>query len=167
MAKDHEGLIRLLDEIELVCANVIKKQGIDCKDEISKLKTNIPVLEKEMRKHLKEEEEVIPQLLRDNFTQAEEQECIEKILKNEGLYGARIFVPAIINAMEHWATPKFNEEFLQIMPPPIRSLVVNYFMPDYETFVYPKRDAPILETKPTLSKVRCCRISFCCCPCLI
>ena len=113
MAKDHEGLIRLLDEIELVCANVIKKQGIDCKDEIGKLKTNIPVLEKEMRAHLKEEEEVIPQLLRDNFTQAEEQECIEKILKNEGLYGARIFVPAIINAMEHWATPEFNKEFTQ------------------------------------------------------
>ena len=166
MAKDHKALVDLLNEIEEICKNVIGKQGKDCQDEIAKLQEKVPTFETEMNAHLKEEEEMIPQLLRDNFTQKEEAPVIEKILQREGLHGCRIFVPAIIAAMKDWATADFVEEFLGSMPGPIRGLVEGYYIPDYETSVWPLRDAPLLDVKPTLSKVGCCKISFCF-PCIL
>lgn len=48
------------------------------------LKKNVPEFETEMRAHLKEEEETIPQALRDNFTEVENDKTVEKILQGGG-----------------------------------------------------------------------------------
>jgi len=161
MAKDHGELIEMINNIKAVCDSIITKEGKGCSNEIEKLQQQAPIFEKHMLEHLKEEEEMVPPLLRENFTQEEEDKCLQKILKREGLSGLRNFVPPVHFAMQQWAKPEFVEEFLASMPGPIRSLVEGYYIPDYKTSICPKRDAPKLKSKPTLSKVGCCKISFC------
>lgn len=132
MSKDHEALMKMLSKIEDICDAIIAKQGKGCSAEIIELQEQVPTFEKHMCNHLEEEEELIPSLLRDNFTREEEDKCVQRILKREGLHGARIFVPSVIFAMQKWAKPEFVEEFLSSMPGPIRGLVEGYYIPDYE-----------------------------------
>lgn len=55
----------------------------------------------------------------------------------------------------------FYQDFVGSIPPPIKHLVDNYYMPDFENVVMNMRDAPTLATKPNLKRVPCCRIPFC------
>lgn len=55
----------------------------------------------------------------------------------------------------------FYSDFVGSIPPPIKHLVDNYYMPDFENVVMNMRDAPTLATKPNLKRVPCCRIPFC------
>ena len=115
---------------------------------------------------MKEEELVIPPLLKDKFTEAENDACINKIIQGGGLEMARIFFPQIKSAMEDWASNEFNDEFMAKPPPPVVHLVNRYYIPDYKTYVCPMRDAPLAETKPRLWRIPCCRIPGCF-PCLV
>ncbi|KAL3768366.1 hypothetical protein ACHAW5_005204 [Stephanodiscus triporus] len=165
LSMDHEGLVKLLTEIEDVCNDIDKKGGKKCQPEIKKLKGLVPAFVDEMRAHLQEEEATVPALVRDNFTQEEEDACVKKILKKEGTSGLRMFLPSVIVAMEEWATREYIDQFLGSIPAPLRMLYTDYYLPDYETCLRPMRDAPLLESKPSLSKTKCCKISFCI-PCI-
>jgi len=147
---DHKGLVNLLAQIESVCKEVDKKTGKGCQEEVKKLKELVPGFIDEMNTHLEEEETNIPALLRDNFTQEEEHETVQKILEKEGLHGFQFFVPSIVMHMRKWATDGFVDEFIGSMPPPLQVQLQNEFIPDYETCVHPKRDAPLLDSKPAL-----------------
>ena len=162
---DHEGLVKLLVEIEVVCKDIDKKGGKKCQAEIKKLKELVPPFVDSMLVHLQEEEANIPAILRANFTQEEEDACIQKILKKEGTSGLRLFLPPVIMAMQEWASQEFVDQFLCSIPPPLRMLYTNYYLPDYETCICPMRDAPLLEAKPSLSQTKCCKIPFCI-PCI-
>jgi hemerythrin-like domain-containing protein len=162
MAKDHKALIELLDAIEKFCQAIIDKQGKKCGDEINKLKATVPPFYAEMKGHLKEEEEIVPALLRGNFTAEDEKKILQKIGKREGVSGMRSFFPSVFFAMREWATPSFQEELMASLPGSFQTLIKGYFIPDYENCVIPKRDAPTLDSMPTLSKVKCCKIPFCC-----
>jgi len=166
MAKDHVGLVQLLTDIESVCSAIVDKDGTECGEEVERLKREVPKFVAEMREHLKEEEETFPPLLRANFTQEEDAAIVQEILKKEGLHGTRIFVPSILAAMDNWATPKFKEDFLASFPPPILHRTTKYYVPDYETFVQPKRDAPTLSSKPDVGRVPCFQLPFCF-PCIV
>ena len=107
----------------------------------------------------------IPPLLRANFTKEEEEKIIEKISQRGGLVGLRIVFPSISLAMQEWTKPAFYDDFMSTIPPPVRYLLLNYFAPDYENCILPKRDAPFLSEKPNLKRVGCCKI--CCFPCII
>jgi hemerythrin-like domain-containing protein len=165
-SKSHEDLVSLLDKLKETCEVILTKKGINCDDEVKLLQETTPKFCSDMVEHLKEEEEIIPQLLRDNFTKEEESNIVDKIVKSGGLSLARNFLPMILEAMEDWATPEFYDDFMKSLPPPIRMLVINYYIPDYETAIRPLRDAPTLPTKPNLSRVGCCTISFCF-PCIL
>ena len=58
----------------------------------------------------------------------------------------------------HTLTIRFT---LGSIPPPIKYLVDNYYMPDFENVAMNMRDAPTLASKPNLKRVPCCRIPFC------
>ena len=51
---------------------------------------------------MKEEEEVIPQLLRGSFTHEEEERVVQQISFAGGLEFARKFLPAILLSAEEW-----------------------------------------------------------------
>ncbi len=123
---DHEGLVKLLVEIEVVCKDIDKKGGKKCQAEIKKLKELVPPFVDSMLVHLQEEEANIPAILRANFTQEEEDACIQKILKKEGTSGLRLFLPPVIMAMQEWASQEFVDQFLCSIPPPLRMLYTNY-----------------------------------------
>ena len=55
-----------------------------------------------MRAHLKEEEETVPELLRNNFTNEEEGKIVEAILQAGGLALAKKFLPAVLLAAQEW-----------------------------------------------------------------
>lgn len=162
LSKQHEDLVKMLEEMKSICISVKKKKGIKCADEIQKLKEKIPLFIDDMNEHLKEEEEGIPELLRANFTHEEEQVVVGKIIKAEGLGGTRRFLPTLLEVMDKWAKPSFKEIFLASIPPPIQKLLYDYYIPDYNDYVCPKRDAPTLSEKPKIVKVKCCKLPFCC-----
>ena len=162
---DHVGLVKLLAEIEYVCNDIDKKGGKKCEAEIKKLKELVPPFVDLMLDHLQEEETNIPTLLRANFTQEEDDACVQTILKKEGTSGLRMFLPSIHMAMQAWASHEFINQFFGSIPPPLHMLYRNYYLPDYETCLRPMRDAPLLESKPSLSKTKCCKIPFCI-PCI-
>lgn len=165
-SKSHEELVAAMTIIKDVCEKILNKKGSDCAEEITSLKEKIPAFNTDMRQHLKEEEQTIPAILRENFTQEEEGKIVEKILQAGGLTMAKVFLPAVVLAIQEWATKDFYEQFLASMPPPIKHLLFKYYLPDHQTFVIPMRDAPTLDEKPKLSKVGCCGISFCF-PCIL
>ena len=111
--------------------------------------------------HLAEEERDIPPLLRANFTEQEEKRVVQRILQNAGLAEMRNIFPAVKESMESWATPEYIEMFSGEIPAPLRYVASNYYEPDYETFIRPKRDAPFLDSEPRLSQKGCFGISFC------
>jgi len=164
--KTHEELMSAMAEIKKCCTEIIKKGGKGCSAQVATLKEKVPKFEADMKAHLKEEEETVPALLREHFTQEEEGEIVDQILQAGGLALARKFLPAILLAVQEWSTDEFYSGFVSSIPPPIKHLLDNYFMPDFENVVMTMRDAPTMATKPKLKRVPCCRIPFCF-PCLM
>lgn len=162
LSKQHKDLTEVLDELKTICISIKKKKGMKCADEIQKIKEKIPSFVHDMNVHLQEEEEGIPELLRANFTHEEEMVTIGKIIKADGLPGARHVLPPILKAMDSWAKPSFKDSFLSTVPPPVKKLLFDYYIPDYNDYVCPKRDAPTLNEKPNVPKVKCCKLPFCC-----
>ena len=113
-----------------------------------------------------EEERDIPPIAREHFTEEEEAKVVEKIGKEGSIKLMRNIFPAIMESIQTWGTPAQKAKIDALMPGPIKYLAAKYFNPDYETFVRPKRDAPLLEFEPVLSKKPCCGIPFCF-PCIV
>ena len=51
-----------------------------------------------MFEHLAEEEQIVPTILRENFTQNEEKKIVEKIIQSLGLSGNKMALPWIIDS---------------------------------------------------------------------
>lgn len=192
LTQTHDDLVDLLKKTQKSCEAVVAKNGIKCSEEIKQLKSSVEFLTTDLigkyekmfviicvlnltvskigrhfffTEHLNEEETIFPPLVREKFTEAEHQKVIDSIVQKEGLTGTRLFLPVILEALKEWATPEFVNGFVGSMPPPIRSLFFNYYVPDYETHASQLRDAPLADKKPSLSKVPCCKIPFCI-PCI-
>lgn len=165
-SKSHEELIKAMGVVKDACQKILNKRGKGCAEEVKLLKEKIPTFETDMRAHLKEEEETVPDLVRNNYTQAEEGVIVEKIIQAGGLAMTKKFLPAILMALQEWATKGFYDQFVQSIPPPIRHLLFKYYIPDYENYTIPMRDAPTMEKEPKLSRIGCCGISFCF-PCIL
>jgi hemerythrin-like domain-containing protein len=165
-SKDHGELIDLLNATSSICVKVINKKGLGCWSEIEALQPKMHKLAEEMSTHMMEEERDIPPLARENFTEADEKKVTEKILRKAGLGEMRCMFPSILSAVNEWGTPAYAEKLKQQVPPPLLYVANNYYVPDHETYIKPKRDAPLLETKPHLSRKGCFGISFCF-PCIM
>lgn len=162
LAKDHTELVRQLHLVKEICVEICRKKGHKCSAEVLALRESVPTFVEDMEAHLQEEEENIPALLRAHFTEKENQAVVQKIIAKAGLSGCRFEVPAILYAMEDWATPAFRQGFIESIPAPIRHLVFKYYIPDYQNSVVPMRDAPLLKGgKPPLKKVGCFGLPFC------
>jgi hypothetical protein len=113
-----------------------------------------------------EEERDIPPILRAHFTEEEEKKVTEKIIKKVGLKPMRAVFPSVLYALKQWAKPAFVDKFLQEIPAPAMHLINKYYIPDFETNIRPKRDAPLLSSEPKLSRKGCFGLSFCF-PCIL
>jgi hypothetical protein len=114
--------------------------------------------------HLKEEEEEIPCIARRHYTKADEDAMVQKMLASHPFSELRDVFPAVLEGIDEWATPEYKKEFLSAMPGLLVYLVNNYFVPDYGTYIAPKRDAPFFDrgNKPILTKKNCLGVFFCC-----
>lgn len=166
-AKGHKDLMTMLDELDGICKKVVGKQGIDCDKEVLKLHEKMHDFVVDMNEHLMEEERDIPPLARLHFTEEEEGKLVEKIGRQEAsLKVLRNMFPAIMESMKEWGTPALRDDFEKKFPGLLRHLSNKYWNPDYETWVRPKRDAPLLQTEPFLTRVGCFGFSFCF-PCIL
>lgn len=162
LEKSHEVLVAAMDKIKSTCEKILENKGVGCSSEIADLKKAVPAFVTDMRLHLREEEECIPDLLRTNFTQKEEEEIVQQILQKGGMDEVRCFLPSILLAMKEWAAPEFYSGFVGSMPPPVSGPLLQEFLPDYTTFVHPMRDAPTMVLKPKLTKTSDAASSGCC-----
>ena len=119
----HEILSAKMESMKVACEAICQRRGRDCVVEIATLKGSVPAFVSNMRAHLREEEETIPVLLRDNFTREEEGEIVGRIAQAGGLTLTQKFLPAILLAMREWATPDAYEELCASLPPPVSQLV--------------------------------------------
>eukprot|EP00339_Tiarina_fusa_P002570 CAMPEP_0117002788 /NCGR_PEP_ID=MMETSP0472-20121206/4331_1 /TAXON_ID=693140 ORGANISM="Tiarina fusus, Strain LIS" /NCGR_SAMPLE_ID=MMETSP0472 /ASSEMBLY_ACC=CAM_ASM_000603 /LENGTH=297 /DNA_ID=CAMNT_0004703233 /DNA_START=73 /DNA_END=967 /DNA_ORIENTATION=+ len=151
-SKSHEDLLDLLTKIGDICGKVIQKKGVGCENEVGELRAAILIYVPEMNSHLAEEERDIPDLARKHFTEAEETAIVEKILQSYSLGDTRNTIPFLVADMRVWASPEYVEGFIGNMPGPLQGLLKDYWIPDFETSIKPKRDAPFLGTEPSLTK---------------
>lgn len=98
----HVELMSAMDNIKKICAQILSKQGKGCGALVAELKKDVPKFDADMRAHLKEEEETVPELLRNNFTHEEEGVIVEQILQAGGLALAKKFLPAVLLAAQEW-----------------------------------------------------------------
>lgn len=97
-----------------------------------------------------------------HYTKADKDAFISKLMGQTPLLEVRDVFPAAWEGMKEWGTDAYRDQFMKYYPAPLRYLMVHYFIPDYHTSIKPKRDAPFLDTKPVLTRKRCCGIFFCC-----
>jgi len=130
LAKDHEFLVAQMDEID----------GLYTADELDAAATGALIANLQrawvaykdfMVEHLAEEEEVVPALLRENFTVEEEAAVVDKIIQSLGLAGNKTFLPNIVDAMARWGGERKVAEFRQNIPPPILFLLDYFWTPDF------------------------------------
>mmetsp|Transcript_17074 Transcript_17074/g.34376 ORF Transcript_17074/g.34376 Transcript_17074/m.34376 type:complete len:284 (+) Transcript_17074:67-918(+) len=160
--KSHEELLDMLKNIGVVCVAIINKKGKNCENYIRDLAMQADKLVPELRVHLQEEEEEIPALEREHYTKADEEMVVKKIIARAPFSELREVFPAILEGISEWGTEAYRDDLLRQLPAPLRYLMLHYFVPDYESSIKPKRDAPFLDAKPTLTRKRCCGIFFCC-----
>ncbi|KAI2504697.1 Hemerythrin HHE cation binding domain [Fragilaria crotonensis] len=174
LSHGHEDLMEMMARAADLCKEIIAKKGENCANELSQLQVQLRELKDFMDEHLAEEERDITPLLRAHFTQKENDEIVQEILKRGGVQSMRNLLPSILVAMQQWGSLDFFEEFWGSIPGPVRHLATNYFIPDYENCIAAKRDAPFWEAtaknrhqqRPPLKRTKCCKISFCF-PCII
>ena len=69
-----------------------------------------------MFEHLAEEEQFVPTILRENFTQSEEKEMIDQIIQSLGLNGNKMALPWIIDSMKLWSNKKKVDDLYNSLP---------------------------------------------------
>ncbi len=119
VVNDHTALIKQLDEIK-----EIENIGI-LRDKVKDLKIN-------MFEHLAEEEQFVPTILRENFTQNEEKEMIDQIIQSLGLNGNKMALPWIIDSMKLWSNKKKIDDLYNSLPIFIKILYNCNWLSDYK-----------------------------------
>jgi hypothetical protein len=103
VVNDHTSLIKQLDEIkEIYDINILREK-------VQELKNN-------MFEHLAEEEQIVPTILRENFTQNEEKEIVGKIIQSLGLSGNKMALPWIIDSMKLWCSKDKIDDLYNSLP---------------------------------------------------
>jgi hemerythrin-like domain-containing protein len=165
LSKQHEELIEMLEEITYICRKIISKTGFQCKDEVEALRTKMHKFAMEMKEHMMEEERDIPPLAKKFFTESEEKKILNKIMRRSRPSDIRKFLPSLLFSVSEWSTPEYYMEFRKEIPGPVLHVMEKYYVPDFETSIKPKRDAPFLVEEPILSRKKCFGLSFCI-PCI-
>lgn len=153
ISADHKALSDGLDELEKLSKAIVDAKGLNCEDEIAKLKSKIPAFGEILKAHFKEEEMTLPKLIREKITEAESDVYIRKLNVELGLEGLMVETPAVTVGLREWATESFLEKFEQGMPPPILKLVNDIFIPNHKSSYSAMRDAPTLSEKPALDQI--------------
>ena len=131
---DHIDLMKRLDEIK-----EIENVGI-LRDKVGELKNC-------MFSHLAEEEEIVPSILRDNFTEDQEKEIVDKIIQSFGLEGNKITLPWVIETMKLWCNKEKIDKLYNGLPIPIKILYNCSWISDYRKYNLGLLDS-INENKP-------------------
>ncbi len=100
-----------MDELKGASERIVAADGVAPAD-VAFLKAKTPPFLAEMRAHLREEEEHIPSLLRQHFTEQEEKVIVQRILKAGGLELARLGLPPIMAAASVRSADSFTAVFL-------------------------------------------------------
>jgi hypothetical protein len=108
-----------------------------------------------------EEERDIPPMLRAHFTEEEEKKVTQKIMQKAGIGELRAVFPSVLISLQLWGKPEYVDKILKEIPAPMMHLINKYHIPDFETNIRPKRDAPLLSCEPKLSRKGCLGLSFC------
>jgi len=159
---DHKQLIELLDvvkgtEKEFVSAGTDGQKLLAAAE---LLRQRLNDLFNHTNDHLEEEERIVPPLLKQHFTEAEEQTPIQQIVKGNGFDGNRKELPWIIHAMERWGGEKFiQERFWKKVPGIVKTFYYKYWKDEYEKTNRNMIQSIKLDAKPRDPVQHCC----CCC----
>jgi len=133
LAKDHEGLLKMMDDIKESKKNFEKAKTVDEKRKAGDtLRTLWNALVKEMLEHLAEEERVLCPLIRKHMTEKEHDQMVNTILSQLGLSGNKLMLPWITRAMKVWKGEEETAKFSKMIPAPIRFLNDYFWTASYE-----------------------------------
>jgi len=161
IADDHKQLLALLDEVKN-----IEKEFIDSGNDRTKLlsvadslRKRIQTLVGHMNEHSAEEETIIPPILKEHFSEKEEDLIVKQIIKHNGLTGNRMELPWIIAALERWGPDVLKDKFYPKLPGPVKHLYFKYWKNEYEMTNAGLIQSLKLDKQPPDPVQRCC----CCC----
>eukprot|EP00742_Colponemidia_sp_Colp-10_P001571 GILJ01001690.1.p1 GENE.GILJ01001690.1~~GILJ01001690.1.p1 ORF type:complete len:291 (-),score=39.83 GILJ01001690.1:173-1006(-) len=132
---DHKHLLDELDNIKsfepTINVAVLAHDETAYHTDFEKLREAVLGLNGFMCDHLAEEEVIFPPLLKEHFTEAEEQQVIQRIVKAERSLGP-IMLPWILSAMAKWGGPERVAAFFKTLPAPVRYLLRSRWQPSFE-----------------------------------
>lgn len=167
LAADHVELIGVLNDFKASCETIIKEggRGDATKEAIKNIQAKFTPFKESMFAHLKEEETITPPILREHFTEEDNNRVVQQIIKRGGLNEARHFLPSIVLAVREWGGAGLQAGFQGELPGPISHLLTNYYLPDYQNAGVKLRDSPQYDQEPEIRYTPCCGWPCCCCRC--
>lgn len=134
VSSDHPELMQAMDELN----TMIRKGAASFPEKRVELRAELQRAVEDfvegMERHLAEEEELIPRLLRDGgFTQEEEGAVVGQIIQSLGLDGNKKALPVMLHAYARWAGAEKAEVFVSSkLPLPIQFLYRNFWVGDFQ-----------------------------------
>jgi len=167
MEADHDTLHKYLDGVKDFEAQYralnrpaawAPDQEANIQKVIADLRKHLGELCKLMGPHLAEEEKFYPGEFRDKLTLAEWKKKEGEIVKSLGLKGASQTLPHFITCMKRW-NPAMVPGFLAEVPPPIRYMLNNKWLPKYHGYVRPLLEGLVNDRPPPeYQESGCCSI---------
>ena len=156
----HEELVLGLDAIAASARALLEAAaGDEDVKQLAFLKVRIPEFEAEMNEHFDAEERIFPQHIR-SITEQQWLKVVRRIAANDGLGGAKIMLPGVVEAMREWGGDEKVAEFERDIPPPVRWLLRKYWTPEYEATQKVMLSAMDLEAPPPLADRAGCRCTI-------
>lgn len=124
---DHETLLAMLEDLPTYRDPIA---GGD-KAQLAEFKVKMKKFVTTMEDHLAMEEKFYPAVLKEAFTQEEEAAVVQEIIGSLGLDGNKKMLPPVAYAMCMWDGEDGVMEFVATLPPPIRLLYNNSWIPDF------------------------------------
>lgn len=157
-SSQYEELTGLLETMKDACDQILKRNGKQCEEQVATLKRAAPDFDQAMRAHFKEEEELVPEILRKKYKKPHtlnERKLKQKMIKSHTRGKMRTFYGSLVMTLQDIATEEEYNNIMKKGPILIRHLGCAYYLPNYDNVIVPMRDAPTYTNEPNLDRVRC------------
>lgn len=131
---DHPELMRAMDDLSTMLKKGASLPATQRAEHLTDVQKLLASFTEDMQQHLAEEEEIIPQLLREGgFTHEEEGPVVGQIIEGLGLDGNKKALPPMLHAYARWAGDEKAEAFVSNnLPLPIQFLYRNFWQHDFD-----------------------------------
>jgi len=116
----HYDVKQALAKTKHAAERVLVLNDVDNVDKLREAALSLTII---VKMHMAEVEKLFAQLLPKHFTSEEQKEKFDKILDDRGLYGNKVFLPVVLQAIDKWGGAKLKQRFKASLPLAYRTML--------------------------------------------